>query len=788
MKTIWIQRCLILLIFSTCCCLIGLHFSNEDSDSTPALLVNDIMQDFEIYRSQSLPLNRTRQIENPSNVKCSPKVFGVSEQDDDKYFIPLYQYPNCSELSPGFLRIENENILFSCETKGMFVYGPPTSEEIYGKYDMEFKWQPKSKFKKHLKTEWIFGKCEELRLAYLRNVFNKEAAERSKNITAIRAKEKLLVTKPRPLSVFLVIIDSVSRQSFFRNLNETVDFLNTKIIPPESEFGKGFFMYDFLVNNAQGEKTPQNMGPILYGKSIEKLEDLLLRYSIFDPKDWGAFEDFQNKHALWKYYERNGFTTLFCFDSYTDYVSRFTGRKIFTDHVVSNFWRAASQITGYIDYADEGQCVGNKNSHEISLDYLSEFIQNYEGINKFAYFHIDVAHETTGLRLKIADKDIKNFIEKTLRYYAEHPEEDVVLMMGADHGRMEIVMSREAMLEKMLPFQFVFANKQLIERMDAHHNLIHNSDRLVTRFDWHVTLKQLAHAPYGNLNSKELQEIIDVTEEHKGISLLSQRVNDDRECVDVRISGKFCSCQYINYTFEEPENNRYVNLIIDMAINAANEIIARNQTKGKVCKPLKLGKIESAYEVYIVGKDPLVTKNYYVSFSDKKNPEFKIDIQARFAPKKKFIAISNEDGLHPIYHDSIIDQRYRDKIMSLQIFSMTNTNKEHSCKRIISSMKPYEAYCNCNGPKDPTVSFNMILDPMQHCNGVCEDLGKKCQDHEYINKHKNSILQALVKMNLVNSTTEIGDMLGIRKNIMIVPTEPYCHRLRGNDDVVCLCL
>ena len=787
MKSIRVQRFLILLIFSTCCCLIGLYFSIS-SDPTPKILVNDIIQNLEIVRYESLPLNRTRQIENPSNLKCSPTVFGVSEKDDDKYFIPLYQYPNCSEINPGFLRIENKTIVFSCQRKGMFVYGPPVSEEIYGKFDMEFKWQSRGKFKNHLNTEWIFGKCADLRLAYLRNVFNQEAAQRARRITRRIAQEKLLITKPRPLSVFLIMFDSVSRQSFFRNLNQTVDFLNDKIIPPESEFGRNFFLYDFLINNAQGEKTPQNMGPILYGKTLDKLEDTLLSYSIFDQTDWWAFEDFQNSTALWKYYERNGFVTLFNFDSYTDYVSRFTGRRIFTDHVVSNFWRAANQITGYIDYADEGQCVSNKNAYQVSLDYLSEFIENYEGINKFAYLHMDLAHETTGLRLKIADKDLMEFIERTLSYYSEHPEEDVVMMMGADHGRMEIVMSREAMLEKMLPFHFVFANKQLIERMDAHHNLIHNSDRLVTRFDWHVTLKQLAHAPYGNLNSSELQEISDVTEEHKGISLFSQRVSDDRNCVNAKISGKFCSCQYINYTVADPGNDKYVNLVIDMGINAINEVITRNQTKGRVCKTLRLGSIKSAYEVYIVGKDPLVPKNYYIIFSDKKNPNFLIEIQARFAPKKKFVAIGNNDGLHPIYHDNIIDQRYREKIMSLQIFSMTNTNNEHSCKDIHSSMKPYESFCNCYGSNDPVVSFNILTHPDQSCNDVCLDLGKACEDYEYISKHKTSILRALIKMNLVNSTIETGDILGIRDNHMIMPTQPYCHRPKGDDDVVCLCL
>ena len=65
----------------------------------------------------------------------------------------------------------------------------------------------------------------------------------------------------------------------------------------------------------------------------------------------------------------------------------------------------------------------------------------------------------------------------------DHEQEDAVLMIGADHGRMTQRTTREAMLEIDLPFQFIISNKAFIQRVRAHENLSHNTQRLVTRFD-----------------------------------------------------------------------------------------------------------------------------------------------------------------------------------------------------------------------------------------------------------------------------------------------------------------
>ena len=134
----------------------------------------------------------------------------------------------------------------------------------------------------------------------------------------------------------MLMLDSVSRQSFFRNLKKTVDYLNNNLVSNTSVFGEKFVLYDFLINNAQGRKTVLNMVPILYGKTASVVDNHLVHFSINDKKDWHAFEDFQKKSIL-NYFKEHGFVTLFSFDSYSDSLSYYTGRKILADHTITNF-------------------------------------------------------------------------------------------------------------------------------------------------------------------------------------------------------------------------------------------------------------------------------------------------------------------------------------------------------------------------------------------------------------------------------------------------------------------
>ena len=784
MNSLLVQRILIgILILSSC--LFFFLISPELNTNLRSEKDNLFSEDttISVHAQPTLPtLERHRKIKSRDNVKCSPALFGVSEAEESRYFFSSYTYPNCSEASPGLLTVESDQIVFSCPSNGIFVYGDILSEEIYGRYDKKIKWSTKKAFKYHLDTEWIFGKCSDLRLGYLRNIFNQKAAQRSIALTKVLSERK---SPPRPLSVLLIILDSVSRQSFFRNLKETVSFLNSQVLDPASDLGKSFLMYDFLINNAQGEKTPQNMGPILYGKDIQYLEDSLINYSIFDESDWWAFEELQNSSAIWKHYENQGFVTMFSYDSYTDYLSRITGRRIFTDHVVSNFWRAANEITGYVDFGDEGQCIGNRLAHKFSFDYLGQYIRNYQGINRFAYMHIDVAHESTGLRAKIADSDVAEFIKDTLEFYKQHPEEDVVLFIAADHGRMSSMMSKEALLEKMLPFHLVFANRELIERMGAHENLVHNSERLVTRFDWHVTLKELAFAPYKQLSTEQLEKLGDGTGDHRGISLFSQQVPDERNCLSVRIPGEYCSCYYNENIVKNPENDEIIQQIAVKSVEAINGFFTNFDPSG-YCRNITLGEIISAREVYVTFKDPLELKNYFINISEKSNPRYILTIQARYGPRNDFKPLTNKYGLRPMFEIPVIDQRDRVKTLEVQIFTMQIEDPLYSCTKISKRLNKFENTCNCPTDSEESIRLFHNNNLGMSCAQFCNKIDAKCKEYEYINANQSSIIDILTRNNFNITSTAPGKIFALQNSVLITPSSDYCD-LTTNSTTLCIC-
>ena len=672
----------LLIIFNIFYCL-DLEYQNFDEDITQNFLFNT--------KISSQWLVRNRSISDESNIRCNPSVYGITEENDKLFFTHNILYKNCSNKEYGDFTFIDDLHCKNNLSEALIISNSPY-EEIFGYYDMEYKWKNISEYDKLTQNEWFFGKCENNTFANIKNRFNASAATRALSIQQQKYAEQGNKGSKRTLTVLLIIIDSVSRQSFFRNLNETVNFLNNDVIQKDSEFENFFVVYDFLINNVQGEKTIDNMIPILYGVDESSLDTELSPYDLYDKSDWWAFEEKQ-KSSIWKYYESQGFITMFSFDTYKDFLSYYTGRKILADHVVSNFWRAAAwSMTGFKDFTNSDQCIGNKYSHEYSLQYLKEYIENYNGYNKFAYSHIGVSHEITGLRLKTADKHLKIFLQELLTYFKHNSEQDIVLLLGSDHGRRSQVITKEDMMEKHLPFQLLISNKNYIERINAHENLLHNSQRLVTRFDWHVTLKHLAHTPYAHVDNKDVSKI---TFPHNGISLLSEKINDNRTCNDVFIENQFCSCNYIEKTVKDPLLNQYVIDIITLATDAINNFVKRSYLKG-YCNEVVLGDIIDARIVYLIKNRPKETKNFFITFQDRFNKDFYIKLHAYYKIVDEFGVADNSDRLQPFKeYNAFMNQQGKIEKSSVQIISISNLYSNYTCKGVPILARDFNYICNC---------------------------------------------------------------------------------------------
>jgi hypothetical protein len=125
---------------------------------------------------------------------------------------------------------------------------------------------------------------------------------------------------------------------------------------------------------------------------------------------------------------------MFGFDTVFDFISTYVGRKIDADHVATNFWKAAKRAVAYNEHSENQRCIGKHNSHWYMLEYLKQYISNYENHNRFAYVHLNPGHENTGSVIKTVDTDVVNFLSSVLSNY-DAKNEDIVLVLTADHGK-----------------------------------------------------------------------------------------------------------------------------------------------------------------------------------------------------------------------------------------------------------------------------------------------------------------------------------------------------------------
>ena len=129
-------------------------------------------------------------------------------------------------------------------------------------------------------------------MALVRNVYNKQAADKAYD-TTFELSKKHNIKKAKPLTVLVLLIDSASRQSFYRNLQETVRFFNESLVG--QKYSKDYVIYDFLFNNAIEGITLYNTIPIFFGQSYESAKETLLNKTVDEKKDAVFFEKFEEK-------------------------------------------------------------------------------------------------------------------------------------------------------------------------------------------------------------------------------------------------------------------------------------------------------------------------------------------------------------------------------------------------------------------------------------------------------------------------------------------------------------
>ena len=519
-----------------------------------------------------------------SSNSCKPYDFTFTEQEISKYW-NFKTYGNCLTKSKAHVKIVDNVMHAVCdngETPSFHL--DDRSPELLGGRIEELLWVNTVNISLG-ESQYVAVKCDKDSIySFVFNRFQESISEKAQNI------RNSLASKTRPLAVLVLVLDSVSRSSAYRDLKETIQFLTEKNI---NEVKSKFSIYDFELPNSSGTTTKENIFEILYGQLYESHRKLTRGL----PLTSDLHLDLQ-KNALWTYFSSLGYVTYFSSDTVNNFLVQATGRTIVTDYAFTNFWKFASTLYGYNEFKEGQRCLGEHNAHFYSLNNTYQFYENFKNHNRFGYTHITAAHETTG-NIRTVDKDLKAFLLKMFQLF-DNDEEDFVIFLISDHGRAieNLQFSVKEHLDMLVPMTFAVINKGLEQRRDSRENLQHNLKRLVTRFDINLSLKALALAPYGGCDQNKYLELKNQYLEKDARSIFNEKISEDRNCEEAGIKKILCICRdYEAIDF----SNSYEKTIVEEIVKLGTTFI--NSKSNEECEEVELVSIESAEKYELRSKE-----------------------------------------------------------------------------------------------------------------------------------------------------------------------------------------
>ena len=566
---------------------------------------------------------------------CIPSDYSFSDIEVKEYW-PYTTYGKCKTRTNDTITIENNVIMGTCQN-GMpvsFYLDNGGMQELGGKVP-NISWVTKHKL--DLKdAEYVMARCSnESIYSYVFNRFNDSISHKAQNLTGSLSKDK-----NKPLTVLLLVFDSISRDSARRNLNSSLEFLHGNIANSTR-----YSFYDFKYANAAAYNTRSNMLRILYGQTEEYHKKFI---KLGKPKERKLL---LQKDAIWSHYSSLGFVTYFSMDTVFDYVAGFTGRKITSDHTFTNFWKACKSVYGYHDHLERQRCFGDENAHYFSMDHAYQFLENYRNHNRFAYVHITAAHEDSG-NIRTVDDDLREFLEKLMRMF-DNDEDDFVLFLIGDHGRpnYKLQFKVKGYLERLVAMNYVIMNKELEERINSKKYLESNVERLVGRFDINLSLKWLANTVYGGYDNNQYQLMKEGYFAKDVVSIFSEKINESRTCDDIGVPYASCTCrEYTLVNISDSTEKKILNEIISLTTILLYKIY-QNETE---CYSLAEFKIESITKLRISEKIEGDVQIYSLKFSGANSQTFAISANLSTRKNIKKTKQILDEMLHP-YKYFILD-------------------------------------------------------------------------------------------------------------------------------------
>lgn len=398
---------------------------------------------------------------------------------------------------------------------------------------------------------------------------------------------------PKPPSILMLMVDTISRAHFVRN------FPLTSALLEELHFGGKYTLTQQLLHNVIARGTAPNYGGLLSGQPTNH------HIHVSDHDSW-----------LWNVLKRDrGYVTAAASDGNARELLLPWRQDVDNiDYTLFDVLASRSYTNNVFACGDWGRlCAGQKDAHVHMLEYMFQVQMEHRDRPALMMMHLSAGHEATMRASRSYDRDFYSHILRLQR--ANLLEETVVLIVG-DHGTQtgRFYATRMGSTEYKMPAAFMLTPRNAFSKKSE--TTLHlNQKRLTTAYDLHRTLWHMALYPelpphptekHTNDLSHKLFETSDnsflggltvhnanfqlrkPTRYPYSASLLNTLLPTNRSCADALIPRWWCHCG-VNVTIvahDDPGMQRAV-------AHAIHHINERSQNKD-LCATVALDRVKHA--------------------------------------------------------------------------------------------------------------------------------------------------------------------------------------------------
>ena len=295
-----------------------------------------------------------------------------------------------------------------------------------------------------------------------------------------RLKYEKIKNKIKYENIFIIYLDSLGRELFYRKLPKTRKIFENYYWDNKNKLKKATSFQFFKYQNFAGW-TDINVTPMMYGKKFMETGYNIVDYynkrgyislqaggdctqTLFALFDW-------NVNTLKGFYFDYELISLFCDPNFIDLNDPYSDNN-----------------NKFGPYSIIRNCLYGKDYFEYIFEYAKQFIYQYKDQPKFMRIFFEDAHEDTQEKIKYIDNSLSDFIQNIIDDYFN--ERNLIIFVS-DHGRSihnfeQTFIADDGIIEKPIGVLFLIYNDN-----DNYYNksgLILNEQKFVTPYDIFMTM------------------------------------------------------------------------------------------------------------------------------------------------------------------------------------------------------------------------------------------------------------------------------------------------------------